>query len=342
MGGGDFHLSLCPFQGMTVSWERIREMNNSAVAVIGIGATGAVLAAALIRAELEVVLVAPRPGVEEVLKRDGIRVSGGLSYDVPVDRVVKRIGDLKALKPGFVLLATKTFHLLEVLDELEGVFEPGMKIVSTHNGLGTEDVIAERFGAASALRMSLNFGAARKSPGVVDVAFFNPPNHLGAVDSGNREMGERLALALTRGGLETSYVEDIKLFVWKKMIMKCTMASICAITDKTIQDALRFPPTRQIADACFREALEVAKAKGYDLGDDYLVQALAYLEKVGVHRDSMCRDISDRTRTEIDFLGGKVVEYGREKGLETPYYSTLTSLVKALEDNFRLGNDGKA
>ena len=45
---------------------------------------------------------------------------------------------------------------------------------------------------------------------------------------------------------------------------------------------------------------------GYDLGEDYLKQALNYLEKVGVHKDSMCYDIENKTPTEIDFLGAKV------------------------------------
>ena len=87
--------------------------------------------------------------------------------------------------------------------------------------------------------------------------------------------------------------------------MKCTMASICAVTDRTIKDALSFPPTREIADACFKEVLAVAKAKGYDLGEDYLTQAFAYLEKVGIHKDSMCVDIANRTRTGNRFFGGK-------------------------------------
>jgi 2-dehydropantoate 2-reductase len=118
------------------------------------------------------------------------------------------------------------------------------------------------------------------------------------------------------------------------MIMKCTMASICAVTDRTIKEALEFPPTREIADACFQEALAVAKAQGFDLGTEYLVQALGYLEKVGVHKDSMCFDIANKTRTEIDFLGGKVVEYGKEAGIPTPCYSTMTSLVKSIEDSY--------
>jgi len=310
-------------------------MEKHTIAVVGIGATGAVLAAALLRNQPEALLVDPQPGLEEALRRNGIRVSGEINYQVPVDQVLSRIGDLKNHRPQIVFLATKTFHLPKVLDELEEVFTPGMKIISTHNGLGTEDLIAERFGAAAAFRMSLNYGVSLKGPGQVAAAFFNRPNHLGGLVPENRELGLGLADQLTAGGLDTAYVEDIKRFVWKKMIMKCTMASICAVTDRTIQGALQFPPTREIADACFQEVLAVAKAKGYDLGDDYLQQALTYLEKVGVHKDSMCQDLANRTRTEIDFLGGKVVEYGRETGIPTPYYTVMANLVKALEDNYQ-------
>ncbi len=309
-------------------------MAKPTIAVVGIGATGAVLAAALLKNDPEVLLVDPQPGLKERLLQDGIRITGVIDYQVPVQNIFTRIGDLKEFRPSVVFLATKTFHLQRVLEELEEVFQPGMKLVSTHNGLGPEDLIADRFGADAAFRMSLNYGVSLQGPGRVAAAFFNRPNHLGGLVPENQEAGRTLAAQLTAGGLDTEYVEDIKLFVWKKMIMKCTMASICAVTDKTIQGALQFPPTREIAEVCFQEVLAVARAKGYDLGADYLQQALAYLEKVGVHKDSMCQDLANRTRTEIDFLGGKVVEYGRETGVPTPYYSVLTNLVKALEDNY--------
>jgi 2-dehydropantoate 2-reductase len=182
--------------------------------------------------------------------------------------------------------------------------------------------------------MSLNFGVSVKEPGEVQVAFFNKPNHLGSLTAQNRELGVQIAKLLTECDLDTEFVDDIKLYVWKKMIMKCTMASICAVTDKTIQEALEYPPTREIADACFNEALAVAKSAGYDLGQDYLKQALGYLEKVGAHKDSMCHDIENKTPTEIDFLGSKIVEYGRAKAVPTPFYVTMTNLVKAMEDNY--------
>ena len=309
-------------------------MEDYRIAVVGVGATGAVIAAALISKNPETVIVHPKQGLKEALSKKGITVSGAITYQVPVQKFFSNLGEVKDFNPNLIFLSTKTFHLSQVLDELEEVFQPGTKIVSTHNGLGIEDLIAERFGDESAFRMNLNYGVAFKSQGAIEAAFFNPPNHLGALVPENHEIGEEIARLLTVGGLETEYVEDIKLYVWKKMILKCTMASICAVTDKTIKDALDFPPTREIADACFREALAVAKGLGYDIGEEYLEQARGYLEKAGVHKDSMCHDIANKTPTEIDFLGAKVVEYAREKGIPTPFYQTMTNLVKAIEDNY--------
>ncbi|MBI5442387.1 MAG: 2-dehydropantoate 2-reductase [Deltaproteobacteria bacterium] len=311
-------------------------MNDLKFAVVGVGATGSVIAGALLTRAPDTILVDPRQGLREALLGSGLAVSGPASFRVPVRRAVASIADLKGQEPDVIFLSTKTFNLPEVVREIQGVFKPEMKIISTHNGLGTEDVIAEAFGPGAALRMILNFGAAVKGPGQVETTFFNKPNHLGGIAPERRAVGAKTAELLTAAGFDTELVEDIRLYVWKKMIMKCTMASICAVTDKTIAGALAFPPTREIAEASFREILSVAKAMGYDLGgEEYIEQALGYLEKVGVHKDSMCADVAARSPTEIDFLGGKVVEYARRKNIPVPFYTAMTNLVRAIEDNYK-------
>ena len=303
-------------------------------AIVGIGATGSVLAAALLTKFPDTFLIGRRSELGDALGQQGINISGEINLKAAVRNYSDRIGDLKDFSPDLVFLCTKTFHIEQVLRDLRGVFTPQVKIISTHNGLGPEDLIADEYGKAAALRMSLNYGVSVKADGEVQAAFFNRPNHLGCLSEENREIASRIAEMLTDCGLDTEFVEDIKFFVWKKMIMKCTMASICAVTNKTIKGALEYPPTREIADACFNEALAVAKAMGYDFGEDYLKQALGYLEKVGVHKDSMCFDIENKTPTEIDFLGAKIVDYARQKGIDTPFYISLTNLVKAIQDNY--------
>ena len=309
-------------------------MEKFKIAIVGLGATGTVLAAALLRKNPETILVGRSRNMGKAILKDGIKVSGEISYSVPVKNYCDSIQDLAKYNPNLIFISTKTCDLARLIAELTTIFNPGTKIVSTHNGLGTEDLIAERFGAESAFRMSLNFGVAQIGPGQVKTAFFNPPNHLGAVIPENLKDGKDIAGLFTDAGLSTVYVDDIKLQVWKKMVMKCTMASLCAVTDKTIKEALHFPPSREIADACFKEIVTVAAAKGYHLGKNDINQAVAYLEKAGVHKDSMCADIEKRKPTEIDFLGGKVVAYAREAGIPAPYFTTMTNLVKSLESSY--------
>ena len=309
-------------------------MDDMRIAVVGIGATGAVLSAALLKQLPDTVLVGSSPSAGESLKKDGIKVSGALTYNVPVKHYVHQIDMMADYDPSLIFISTKTFHLPQVVEDLKKIFKPGMKIVSTHNGLGTEDVIAEAFGADAAFRMSMNFGSSRKGPGDIEVAFFNRPNHLGSLTEENRALGSSIADVLTQAGLDTECVDDIKLYVWRKMVMKCTMASLCAVTDRNLKSLIDFPPTREIAENCFQEVLAVAKAEGYDLGDDYARNAFGYLEKVGAHKDSICYDIAHKAPTEIDFLGGKVVEYARNHGIPAPFYVAMTNLVKAIEDSY--------
>jgi 2-dehydropantoate 2-reductase len=309
-------------------------MNNLKIAFLGIGATGAVQAAALLKQDPEVTCIDPRPGLGDALKKEGISISGALDFHVPVKNFFPRIQELKNTPPDIIFISTKTYHLPQVLEEIKEVFRPGIKIISTHNGLGPEDLIAEKFGKDSAFRMSLNFGASLITPNHIEMAFFNPPNYIGSLDESNKELGLKISDLFTKSGLNAEYVDDIKLNVWKKMIYKCSLASICAVTDRTIKDVIDFPPTKEIALGCFKEAIAVAKAMSYDLGDNFVKDAFNYLEGVGSHKDSMCYDVSNKLPTEIDFLGGKIAEYGRMMNIPTPYFTAMSNIVRALEDSY--------
>ena len=48
----------------------------------------------------------------------------------------------------------------------------------------------------------------------------------------------------------------------------------------------------------------------------------------------MCFDIDNKAPTEIDFLGAKIVEYARQKGIATPFYIAITNMVKGIESNY--------
>ena len=75
----------------------------------------------------------------------------------------------------------------------------------------------------------------------------------------------------------------------------------------------------------------MARANEISLGWDYYPYCTEYLRTAGDHKPSMLIDIEMKRRTEVDFINGKIVEYGEQAGVETPYNRTLRGLVKALE-----------
>jgi 2-dehydropantoate 2-reductase len=309
-------------------------MQDLKLAVLGLGATGSVVAAALLSRFPDTFLVGRNPDLAKVLTTSGIRVSGAMAYQSHVKNYIDGCAGLADVRPDILFLCTKTFHLPAIVSELKKIHTPGMKIVSAQNGLGPEDFIAAEFGADQVWRMSLNLGAALKTPGAVEAAFFNKPNHLGCLSRSDEALGNQVAGLLTGCGLDTERVDDINRYVWRKMVMKCTMSAVCAVTDLTFREALAFKPTREIADACIAEALAVARSLGYVFEEGYARQAIDYLLKAGDHKDSMCQDIAHRLPTEIDFLGAKVVEYGRANGVPTPHFTTMTNLVKTIEAHY--------
>ena len=129
------------------------------MAVLGIGATGTVLAAALLSKHPDTFLVGRTADLGKELEQKGIRVSGEINIKAAVKYYSGQIQDLGDFKPSVIFLTAKTFHLETVLENLQEVFEPGMKIVACQNGLGPEDLVADTFGQEAALRVEEFFQA---------------------------------------------------------------------------------------------------------------------------------------------------------------------------------------
>jgi len=107
------------------------------------------------------------------------------------------------------------------------------------------------------------------------------------------------------------------------------------VTKQMMKDAMDFPPTRQIVEGLVKEGIEIAKADGYDYGPQFFDFCMGYLGKTGRHKPSMLVDVENQRPTEIDFLNGKIVEFGEKFNMPTPYNQTVTSIVKALEAGYK-------
>jgi len=163
--------------------------------------------------------------------------------------------------------------------------------------------------------------------------FHHPPHHIQELDARSGPAAQAIAEALSASGLATERTDQIVSMVWRKTVMNASMNPVCAVTGLTMSKAMTDPIVFQIVDALIKECTQVARANEISLGWDYYPYAIEYMSAAGNHKPSMLMDIENSRPTEIDFINGKMVEYGDRAGIKTPYNGTLRALVKGLESN---------
>ncbi len=300
-------------------------------AVVGAGPVGCIVAAFLTKGGYDVTLCDVFPELLKPALNPGIIIEGAENLQQTVTRTCTSIDDLADKVPDVIILTVKANALPLISSAIEGFYKEGVYVISWQNGIDTEAVIAQTLGKKPVMRAVVNYGCGLVKPGHVRMPFHHPPHFLQELDPESAHAAVAIAEILTKCGLPTSHTDKITSMVWRKAILNSCMNPVCAVTGLTMAQAMNDPIVFQIIDALVKECVSVARANEIDLGWDFYPHAIEYMGKAGDHKPSMLIDIENKRRTEIDFMNGKFVEYGRQAGMETPYNKTLRALVKALE-----------
>jgi 2-dehydropantoate 2-reductase len=296
---------------------------------VGCGAVGALFAANL--AQLEDVEVWAYDVWREhvdAINRDGLRLFGAGEV---VGRV-RATADPGELSPcDFGIVATKSMHTGAAVAAAAHAFADG-SVCSVQNGVGNEEAIAEH---VERVIRGTTFPAGKiVEPGHVqwDV---KGDTTIGPFEPRPAEMGEieRLADACTRAGMPTEAVADARGPQWRKLIFNAATNPIGALTGLSHGRVCEDPALRALVTALVDEGKAVAAAQGIELDEDpeELIDYAARPEVAYDHKASMLQDVEARRETEIDFLNGGVVRFGREHGVPTPLNEAVTALIKGLE-----------
>jgi 2-dehydropantoate 2-reductase len=97
-----------------------------------------------------------------------------------------------------------------------------------------------------------------------------------------------------------------------------------------MREAMVDPDTNEIVEKVILESIAVAKAEEIVLPDNFVKLCIRYFKGAGDHFPSLAVDLMNKSKTEIDFMNGKIVEFGKKHYIRTPLNLTLTNLVKAI------------
>ena len=303
------------------------------ICIVGCGAVGSLFAANLAQLEdVEVWAYDPAEDHVRAINEKGLRLSG--AGDV-VGRV-RATTDAGELPPcDFGIVATKCMHTPAAAAATAHAFADGC-VASVQNGVGNEEAIAEH---VERVIRGTTFPAGR----VVE------PGHVQWDVKGDTTLGpfepspappaevERLAAACTRAGMPTTASPDARGPQWRKVIFNAATNPLGALTGLTHGRVCERPELRELVTGLVDEGKAVAAAQGIELDADpeHLIDHAARPDVAYGHKASMLQDVEARRQTEVDYLNGGIVRFGRQHGVATPLNEAVWALVKGLEASWR-------
>ena len=304
------------------------------IAILGTGAMGSIYAARFAAAGHEVLAVDTWDAHVAEINAAGLRVSGPAG-DIHATslRAATQLPRDQAF--DLYVIATKASAVSDASRAIAAGATPTATILTIQNGLGAAERVAEFIPESQlVLGVADGFGASIVSPGHA-LHTSMKLIRLGAAKGGDDPRLGPIAELWRDAGFNVEVFDDIERLIWEKLLCNVTLSGPCTVFGCSV-DVLRADIDRwAIALGCMREAYAIGHAKGVKFSfHDATTYVTAFAERVGNAKPSMLQDIEAGRRSELDAINGAIPPLGRTLGIATPYNSTVTEVVRALESRF--------
>ncbi|GLU31825.1 2-dehydropantoate 2-reductase [Trinickia caryophylli] len=315
-------------------------------AVVGAGAIGGLLAAALAQAGHDVSVLA-RGETLGAIRAHGIRVE---SAGEQAPGVAVRASDAATAlgMQDVVIIALKAQALPSLAASLQSLIGEHTVVVSATNGLpwwfldgrdgGRIEAVDPDGGVSRALPASRAIGcvvhlsASTPAPGIVRRASGNRLV-VGAARAALGERARELGAALAAGGFDVELTDDIRSQVWAKLWGNMNMNPLSALTGSTLDRLLDDPFTHALALRMMEEAEAIGEHLGVSTGMSAEAR-MAVTRQLGAVKTSMLQDLEAGRPLEIDPILGVFPELGRKFGVVTPYCDAVLGLLRQRAASF--------
>ena len=292
------------------------------IGIVGAGAIGLTFAAALARAN-DVVVLARRAAVAELIARDGIAIE-----DAPGEVrhvMVRATTDPRELRDRDALIvAVKAYATDAALAPLRGVLAPHALVASVQNGLGNVEAARAALPETRVIAGSTTQAAIAIADGRVR------PVNAGVTTFERGPRSDDLVDAFTAAGLDARGADDVDAILWRKLVVNAAINPACALASRSNGAVVSDPDLEALARSLAGEAAAVAHAEAIDVGDPWAaVEAAARAS--AANRNSMLQDLEAGRRTEIEAISGEIARRAATHGIAVPVTETVLRLVRGRE-----------
>ena len=288
------------------------------IVVIGPGAVGCAVGAALIEAGHDVIFCAHRS-----FARVRVQKAGETAKAFPA-RVVT--SEKNVAPADWVLLCVKAHQVPSAAGWLRAAVGPDTKIAVLQNGVEQRECV-EPFvrSGATIVPVVVDLPASRTAPGEVTWRF--RATLTAAADTAGKEFAGLFACSFVIGAT----TDDLVTVAWRKLCLNAPDGAIQALTAQT-RGVWHKPGIADLGRAILKECITVGRAEGAKL-DDSLVepQIASFLASPPDEGNSMYADRMAGREMEWNARNAVIVRKGARHGIPTPVSAALVLLLAALK-----------
>ena len=301
------------------------------ICVLGAGALGCAFGAALSEAGSEVWLLNRSRAHVDAMNTAGLAV-----VDAAGERrvAVKAATQAAAVGPvDLVIVLVKSFDTLSAIRGAQALIGEHTLVLSLQNGLGHEDILGGAVGRHRVLAGKTYVGGVMLGPGRIISGTAGKPTYIGELDGSLSTRAQAVAAVFNGAGLATTVSDNILGTMWDKLLVNVATGALSGITRLAYGELYAVPELKGTAMAAVAEALAVARAAGIRLATTEPEQAWdrAAAGLPATFKASMLQSLEKGSITEIDFINGAVVRWGRRLNVPTPVNEALVACIKGIE-----------
>jgi len=301
------------------------------VCIVGCGAIGSIFGAHLARLEdVEVHAYDVNKNHVRAINERGLRISGAADFTAHLHATCAAS---QIPTCDFGIVATKSTHTRLAIEQTKHIFKQTNTICSVQNGVGNEEILAVH---VKYVIRGTTFPAGHLiEPGHVGFDI-NGDTWIGPFEPTNTpyEFVDKLSELLNRSGMHVIPLKDARGAQWTKLIFNASTNPVGALTLLHHRAATRLPSTHTLFNELIAEGEAVAKALGIELHGDPRGLVEKGANAPGKHNASMLQDVLAKRQTEVDFMNGAIVEWGKKTGVPTPLNRAMWQLIKGLEHSW--------
>jgi 2-dehydropantoate 2-reductase len=151
----------------------------------------------------------------------------------------------------------------------------------------------------------------------------------GELDGRTSERGTAFEALCRKAGFDVTLTSDIQTALWEKFVLLAVNSSVVSLIRLPFGKLREDPDVMGLFSSAFAEVIALGRRLDVKLPPDMQ----ARMEKATRNfppamMPSMAVDLLRGNRLELPWLGGKVVELGKQLGMPTPVFSTMYAALK--------------